>query len=99
MDRHEDTVPLSPLPLSPYLRTLANRTIIQSQREDLLRDIRENPNLNEPRFRYAPHLENAPLNLGDGARAELICLQISRLADQPSQRERYISCLSMREIG
>ena len=102
-DGQEDTVPLSPQPLSPYLRTLANRTIIQSQRDDLLRDIRDNPNLNEPRFRYAQHLENAPLNLGDKARAELIRLQISRLADQPSQREREILLKHerdwMRELG
>lgn len=99
----ESASPLSSLPVSPYLRNLANRTIIESQRDDLLKDIRDNPSLNEPRFRYAEHLENNPLNIQDRARAELIRLQIARRGNEPTSREKEIFVKHerdwMRELG
>ena len=103
LDRHESESPLSSIPISPYLRNLANRTIIQSRRDDLLVEIRDNPTLNEPRLRYAELLENTALNLRDKARAELIRLQLSRLAHEPCLREKEILLKHerewMRELG
>lgn len=47
---------LARIPVSEYLRNLANQTVIQSQREDIVREIRENPADDTLRLRYAEHL-------------------------------------------
>lgn len=95
--------PLLSLPVSDYLRNLANQTVIQSHRNDLISLIRENPGDNAPRLTYANHLDNNPLTIRDRARAELIRLQIARGDACPSPREEEILIQFhhewMRELG
>lgn len=81
---------LARIPVSEYLRNLANQTVINSQREDIAKEIRENPGDDTPRLRYAEHLESQPLTMRDKARAELIRLQIARGDGAPTDREREI---------
>jgi hypothetical protein len=94
---------LASIPVSEHLRNLANQTVIQSQRLDIVQEIRENPGKDAPRIKYAEHLESYPLTTRDTARAELIRLQIARKEDAPTAREREILLKHerewMRELG
>lgn len=89
--------PLAAIPVSDYLRNLANQTVLHSQRCDLINEIRANRTTDEPRLRYAEHLESFPCTLRDKARAELIRLQIARRDGEPSAREREILIRHERE--
>ncbi len=85
-----EPVTLACIPVSEYLRNIANQTVIHSQRADIVREIRANPGDDTPRLRYAEHLERHPLTIRDKARAELIRLQIARGEEAPTERERQI---------
>lgn len=82
--------PLKTLPVSEYLRNLANQTVIQTQRADLIARVRDYPEDNSPRYAYADHLESHPLTIRDTARGELIRLQIARGESEPTVQEREI---------
>ena len=88
---------LAGIPVSEYLRNLANQAVIHSQRADIVGEIRKSPGDNSLRLEYAEHLEAHPLTVRDKARAELIRLQIARGEGAPTEREREILLQHERE--
>lgn len=63
---------------------------ILEQRANLIREIRTNPESNQPRLAYAELLEQAPLHSSDKARAELIRLQVTRGSAPASEGEQAL---------
>lgn len=100
---HPSAPRLASLPASEYMRDLANQLVVQSRRDELLKEIQANPSADEPRLTYAAYLESHPFNLRDKARAELIRLQVARGDGEATPREREILIKHerdwMRELG